>query len=246
MSDPRSNYPTQRLTLPSHGLVYPEDHVLSTGFVEIKMPSATEEDILTNKSYIEQGIVFDKLLESVLVTKFNLDDLIIGDKDAILLATRILALGGNYTFLYEKEQVTVNLSTLEEKPLDESLFKKGINEFDYELPITKHKITFKLLTGKDEKKIDGENKGMRKINKSWSGEVTTTLKHMIVAINGNRDTKSIRDFVDTMPMQDSKALKKYAASISPEIVRKFNYERNNGEVVEDLHIPMTVNFFWPE
>src|SRR5205809_1803827 len=199
MSDQQSkpfDYPTQRLDLPSKGLVYPEGHPLSGGYVELKIPSAKEEDILTNSTFIQQGIVFDKLLESVLATKFNIDDLLIGDKDAILLATRILAYGSDYSFTYRDEQVTVNLSELKEKPLDEDLFKKGKNEFEFELPLTRHTVTFKLPNGKDEKNIEAENKSMKKINKTWSGEVTTPLKHMIVAIDGNREIKTIRDFVD--------------------------------------------------
>src|SRR5436189_3102036 len=147
MSEQQS-YPTQPLDLPSKGFVYPEGHPLSQGTVELKIPSAKEEDILTNSSFIQQGIVFDKLIDSVLVSpKINIDDLVIGDKDAILLAIRILAYGSEYSFTYEGEQVTVNLSTLQEKPLDETIFKKGSNEFEFQLPITKHTLTFKFLNG---------------------------------------------------------------------------------------------------
>ena len=138
------------------------------------------------------------------------------------------------------------MSQLAAKPLDEEIFKKGSNEFEFELPLTKHILTFKLLNGSDEKKIDAEAKAMKKINKNWSGDVTTLLKHMVVAIDGVRDTKAIRDFVDKMLIRDSKAFRDYVSKISPEIIRKFDFERKNGEIVEGLHIPMTVEFFWPQ
>jgi len=101
-------FPTETIELPSKGLVYSEDNPLSSGQVEIKYMTAKEEDILTNQSYIQKGIVLDKLLESLLVTKINIDDLIVGDKNAILIAARILGYGKDYEFTYEGETHTVH------------------------------------------------------------------------------------------------------------------------------------------
>jgi hypothetical protein len=74
-------FPTEEIELPSKGLVYSKDNPLSSGKVEIKYMTAKEEDILSNQAYIENGTVLDKLLDSVIVSKINIHDLIIGDKN---------------------------------------------------------------------------------------------------------------------------------------------------------------------
>jgi hypothetical protein len=243
--------PTQPLDLPSQGLLYPEGHPLASGIVELNMPTAYHEDILTNQNYINKGMVIDKFLQAIIATKVDYDDLFLGDKNAILVASRILAYGPSYSFKYtdmssrEQEQVTVDLSDLKNKEVDWSLFKDHKNEFYFELPLSKRLIGFKLLTHKDETLIDGEIKGLKKIHKDMSGDITVRLAHQIISIDGNTDKKTIRDFVKVMPMRDSQELRKYMISISPDIDMKFSFTKSNGEVVEGLTIPMTVDFFWP-
>lgn len=191
------NFTTEIVELPSKGLIYPKNNPLSSDKVEMKYMTAKEEDILTNQSYIRQGIVIDKLLQSLLITKFNYDDLLIGDKDAIMLSARILGYGKEYTFEYLGESINIDLTLLQEKQLDESKLNSAhTNEFTFVLPHTDNTITFKLLTQKDEKNIEAEIEGLKKINKEANTELTTRLKHMILSVNGNYDQKSIREFVD--------------------------------------------------
>ena len=127
-------FPTEVVDLPSKGLLYPEDHPLASGQVEIKYMTAKEEDILTNQNYLAKGIVVDKLLQSMVVTKFSYNDLLLGDKNAILVAARVLGYGKDYEFEYGGEKHTVDLSLVGNKEVDESLFKDRTNEFEYELP----------------------------------------------------------------------------------------------------------------
>lgn len=242
--------PTQPLDLPSRGVIYSESSSLSSGIIDLYLPTAMHEDILTNRNYIQQGIVLDKFLQSVIASDIEYDDLITGDKNAILLASRILAYGSKYSFKYsdvdlKSETITVDLSELKNKEVDWSLFTKGVNEFDFELPMTKVTVTFKLPTTKDDQNIEAELAGLKKINKNISADVTVKLYHCILAINGNRDKKAIRDFVKSMPMRDSQELRKYMSKISPDVEMKFDFTRSNGEVVEGLNLPMTVDFFWP-
>jgi len=136
--------PTEIVELPSKGLLYPEGNPLAEGKVEMKYMTAKEEDILTNQAYIKQGVVLDKLLQSLIVTKINYDDLIIGDKNALMVAARVLGYGKDYDFVYDDESYVVDLSTIENKPFDESLIKKGTNEFTYTLPNSGNLITLKF------------------------------------------------------------------------------------------------------
>ena len=152
--------PTEKEELPSKGLVYSTDNPLSSGVVEMKYMTAKEEDILTNQNYIKDGSVIDKLLKSLIVSKINYDDLIVGDKNAIMIAARLLGYGKDYTFMYEGEEVTVDISELEQRFIDESvLLEKNTNSFQYTLPHSGVMVTFKLLDNKDERKIKSEVKG---------------------------------------------------------------------------------------
>jgi hypothetical protein len=137
--------PTEKVSLPSKGLLYPKDSPLAKGEIEMKYMTAKEEDILTNANYIKQGVVIDKLLQSLIVTPINYDELLIGDKNAILIAARILGYGKDYTFKYmlnnQEYEATVDLSTLDEKAIDENLFKKGANDFSFTLPKSGNVVT---------------------------------------------------------------------------------------------------------
>lgn len=243
--------PTEIVTLPSKGLLYPETSPLAKGEIEMKYMTAKEEDILTNANYIRQGTVVDKLLQALIVTKINYDELLIGDKNAILIAARILGYGADYPFKYTDEQgqeieANIDLSTLKEKEVDESLFKAGVNEFTFTLPKSDNTITFKLLTHGDEKKIDNEIKGLKKVNPNSSSDVTTRMKYIITSVNGDREIKSIRDFVDNYLLApDARALREYYAKVQPDVEMKFIPEDEN-YTGGGIAIPISLNFFWPD
>jgi hypothetical protein len=244
--------PTETITLPSKGLVYPETSPLSKGEIEMRYMSARDEDILTNINFIKQGTAIDKLLKSLIVTPIDIDDMITGDKNAVLFAARILGYGKDYTFKFnntstgQSDDYIVDLTVLDEKRIDENLFEKGKNEFKFTLPKSGNVITFKLLTGKDDKAIDAEIKGMQKIDANGSYENTTRLKHMILSVNGKSDKVSIYDFVDNYLLApDSRALKKYAYEIAPDIDTVITIEKD-GYVQEGVNIPIGISFFWPD
>jgi hypothetical protein len=237
------NLPTETIELPSKGLLYPEGHPLSEGTIEIKYMTAKEEDILTNQNYISNGTVLDKLLKSLIVTKFNYDDLVIGDKNAIMIAARILGYGAEYKFTYNGVEEVVDLSKIENKPLDESLYIKGKNEFSFDLPSSNNEITFKFLTHGDESKINQELEGLKKLKKDESPELTTRLKYMITSINGNRDSKTIREFVDQAFLaRDARAFREFINKIQPDVDLTFFPSSSN----KSISLPIGINFFWPD
>ena len=238
--------PTETVELPSKGLLYPEGHPLSQGTIEMKYMTAREEDILTNQNFIKNGTVIDKLLKSLLITDVNYNDLLVGDKNAIMVAARILSYGSEYKFNWNGAEHTVDLSTLENKELDESLYTRGENGFEFELPHTGNKITFKLLTHKDEMEIEQEVKGLQKINKDNITEVTTRLKHMITSVNGSSDPKDIREFVDKYLLErDARALREYYTKVSPDVNLIFSFEDQDG-AGKEAALPIGLTFFWPD
>ena len=213
-------FPTEVVDLPSGGKLYPKDSSLSSGKIEIKYMTAKEEDILTSQNLIKKGVVIDKLLNSLIVSKgVTSDDLLIGDKNAVMVASRILAYGGDYTVEVtdpntgETQQQTFDLTSCQFKELPEDVDYSN-NEFELELPITKVNITFKLLTGKDENDIANELKSLAKIGQQ--AEVTTRLKHVITSVNGETDKSIISNFVNNMLSKESLFLRDEVQRINPD------------------------------
>jgi len=237
-------FPTEVVELPSKGLVYPSDHYLRSGKVEMKYMTAKEEDILSNQNYISKGIVLDKLVESLTLGKFDVKDLVTGDKNAILIASRILGYGKDYSFSYGNKEYNVDLSKLENKFFDESLITpKGT--FKCILPTSNTEVEFKLLTEKDEEKIKQEIEGLKKINKESSTDVTTRLKTQLISVDGNSDKNAIKDFVDNYLLAaDSRYLRNYIKSVSPDI--DLSTKVTVDGVEEDIDIPINLSFFWPD
>jgi len=244
-------FPTEVISLPSKGLCYPESSPLSKGELTIKLMTAKEEDILTSTNLIRKGIHLDKLLESVVVESgVNINDLLIGDKNAILVTSRMLAFGPEYQVTVndpgdgEPVEVTVDLSKIKIKEIDESKLNRN-NEYDFVLPISKTPIKFKLVTHGDELAINKDIEASEKTLKQ-SNEITARYRRIIVEVDGNRDFGYISNFVSNRLLAgDSKALRKYIAEITPDLDLKFDYESPLTGETEALRIPFGIDFFYP-
>ena len=238
--------PTEIVELPSKGKLYPVDSPLSSGKVEMKYMTAKEEGILTNANYIRQGIVIDKLLKSLIISDIDYNDLLVGDKNAMMVAARILAYGKDYEFEYDGIKQTADLSNIEAKPLSPELEKATENEFTFTLPSTGNIITFKLLTHGDDVKIDQEVKGLQKINRDNASEVTVRLCYLVTSINGSRDQKDIREFVNNYFLaRDAREFRKYYTELNPDLDLLTTVTNSFGEE-EDVDLPIGLNFFWPD
>ena len=246
MEKQQQQFPAEEVTLPSKGLLYPEDSPLRKGIIEMKYMTAREEDILTNPNFIQNGTVIDKLLESLIVTNIDYNSLLTGDKAAILIAARVLGYGNEYSFEYRGEDITVDLNEVKDKPLDESLVIEGKNEFSFTLPTAKKDITFKFLTHGDEVSIARELKGAKKINKKASNDLTTRMKYIITSIDGDYEKKTIREYVDSEFLaRDARELRNYIKKIQPSVDLTFDYEDQRGNVTT-IDIPVGIDFFWPD
>ena len=242
----KQQFPAEEVTLPSKGLLYPKNSPLSKGVIEMKYMTAREEDILTNQNLIANGTVIDKLLQSLILTKVKYEDILLGDKNAILIAARILGYGADYHFNYKGENLEVDLSTLKDKMMDESKIIDGKNEFTFTLPTSKKEITFKLLTHGDEIKITQELKGLKKINKDSSNGGTTRMKHTIISVDGNSEISFIRKFVDNEFLaRDARELRKYIRKIQPDVDLSYTHEDGRGNPIT-IDIPVGIQFFWPD
>jgi hypothetical protein len=250
---PTFDFPTQVISLPSEGKVYPESNPLSKGTLEIKYMTAREEDILADRNLINKGIVLQKLLESVVVQPgVNVDDLVIGDINAVYLATRMLGYGPDYDveitdpFSGEKQKVTIDLSAIQTKDIDYSRLNSQ-NRYELTLPVSKKKLIVRLLTHKDEKDISQETQAMERLTKGKSvgTDVTTRFKYMIVEVDGNSDRGFINKFVPNMLAGDTKALRNFFKDISPDLNMKYDFVSEITGESEALDIPFGISFFYP-
>ena len=240
-------FASEIIELPSKGKLYPEGHPCSDGKIEVKYMTAKEEDILTSANLVKKGIVIDRLLDSLILTpNVRGDDLLIGDKNALMVAARILAYGPEYACELtdpdtgEKQDYTFNLADCPFKHVEDGVTE---NLFDFTLPISKKKIKFSLLTGKDERLIGEDLKASKKTGTGISPELTTRFRYIIKEVEGDNSPAVINNIAENILARDSMALREEITRVQPDIQLK-QYIELGGETVE-VDIPMTVTFFWP-
>ena len=245
MAEEKRQFPTEVIDLPSKGYFYPKDNPLSSGQVEIKYMTAREEDILTSINLIQKGLAIDKLLESLVVNEdINIKDILIGDKNAIMIAARVLGYGKNYVVDIDGEEVTIDLTSLKDKEIDLSKYDKGKNEFSFTLPNSKRNITFKILTWGDDDLIERELEALEKVGAEIKSEMTTRLKRRITSIDGNSEQSEINKFVDNEFLSvDSLAFRQHAEEVTPDVDMIYYYTTDGEE--KEIVVPMTTTFFWP-
>ena len=242
-------FPTEVIDLPSGGKVYSKDSPLHEGKLELKYMTTREEDILMSENLIKKGVVIDKLLDSLIVTKgVKQEDLILGDKNAVLVAARILAYGPEYTAEVtnpkNSEETVSHTFDLSQCPFKE--LPKDVdytdNSFNYTTDIGKTKIKFKLLTGVEEALIEKELKQSAKYG--YSTDITTRLRYTITEVDGDSKPETITEFAQNLLARDSMALRNHIQEISPDIDLTSEIEIG-GETVS-VSIPLSVTFFWPQ
>ena len=241
-------FPTEVIDLPSLGKVYHKDSPLADGKIELKYMTAKEEDILMSENLIKKGVVIDKLLDSLIVTKgVSQRDLVLGDKNAVLVAARILAYGPEYTAEVtnpndgNRVEHTFDLTRCPFKEPIEGVDYSG-NSFEFTTPIGKNKVKFKLLTGSDEALIDKEIREVSKIG--LDSNVTTKLRHSIIEVDGDNSSETITSFSQNILARDSIALRNYIKDVTPDI--ELTQEIELGGDTVSVTIPLTVEFFWPQ
>ena len=256
-------FPTEIIDLPSKGLIYEKDNPLSSGKIEMKYMTAKEEDILTTQSYIKDGTVLDRLFQSLIIGNGDGEpikyvDLVTGDKNAIMVAARVLGYGKEYKVEVDdpfcpgtKQKETIDLTQFGNKEYDGSKqIEPNKNEFEFTLPNSGRKITFMAMTESRERKVkhqvEAQKKANRKLKDMTSRELTTRMKNMILSVDGSDEKKDINHFVDNeLFAVDSKALRAYINESVPDIDLTFEFVSEETGEEREMQLPMDVGFFWP-
>lgn len=248
--------PTEFVELPSQGLFYPEDHPLyQTDTVEIKHMTAREEDILTSETLLKKGVAINRMISSLIVDKnIRVETLLLGDKNALLIAARITGFGPLYQVnttcpaCYQKADTTFDLNeitTTDFKELPEGVEVVDNGLFALDLPKSKVTLTVRLLTAADEEAL-ARNADNKKKFKKESSAITDLLKAIVVGANEHTDRATIDKFVEMIPMQDVSYLRKKYEKVKPDMDVNFDFECPACSYVGKVVMPMSAEFFWPK
>lgn len=246
--------PTEFVDLPTGGRFYPEGHPLQgKDTLEIRYMTAKDEDILTSKTLLKKGVAVDRMLQNILVDKsINVDELFIGDKNALVVAARVSGYGPEYktnvtcpacgasaVHTFDLSDIPVKTSELEEVTITD----KGT--FTLQLPRTKVNVECRLLTGKDERNMSAAAEKRKKHNLP-EAPLTQLLKTIIVSLNGETESEVIEEFIGKMPAMDSKYLRAAYEKVVPNVDMKHLYSCDSCGTDTTLDIPFSVSFFWPD
>ena len=249
--------PTEFVEIPSQGKYYSQNHPLANqDTIEIKQMTAKEEDILTSRTLLKKGVALDRVMQSIIVDKrINPSTLLVGDRNAILIAARISGYGADYATMVTCPQCgtrqnhtfnLINATNVRHSTVNENeITDNGDGTFTATLPVTKVEVTFKLMTGNDEKNLLQQVENARK-SKREENTITRQLKQFIVAANGDSSPETVNYLVNNVPSTDSRYLRNLFANVTPDVNLSEGFECNNCGHEEDMEVPLTADFFWPD
>jgi hypothetical protein len=247
--------PTEFVELPSKGRFYEEGSALAgVKEIEIRHMTAKEEDLLTSETLLRKGLALDRMLQSLLVDKsLDLDDFLIGDKNALIIASRITGFGSEYITRvtcpscatvneaeFDLEQLSLHL--VEDLPSEVEGTVEGT--FRFTLPTTEVELEVRLLTTRLEKQLSAATERKKKMNLPDTRS-TDLLKAVIASINTVTDTSMINRFVDLMPARDSRYLRKVYERIKPDVDLDHEFTCESCSYGGKVVMPLTAEFFWP-
>jgi len=250
--------PTEFVELPSRGEFYAKDHPLhGQESIEIRFMTAKDEDILTSKTLLKQGVALQRVLQNIIVDKtININDLLIGDKNAVVVAARRSAYGAEYETkvgcpacgtVSENTFDLNNISFTEPENLEDlGITKDSEGTFSILLPVTKVDVTVKLLTGHDENKLSAIKNKKSKLSKDADFSMTDQFKQFVTSINGVDDKNQMYSFIENMPANDSRFLRLAYKKLVPNIDLQQHFECTSCGYEQEMEVPFTTDFFWPK
>ena len=250
--------PTEFVELPSGGELYPEGHPLhGESTIEIRQMTAKEEDLLTSRTLLKKGVALDRVLANLIVDKrINGDSLLVGDRNAIIIAMRVSGYGNDYNtkvtcpacnetqeFNFDLNEANIYHGETEKEGWD--ITDNGNGTFDLVLPKTQVTVTFRLLTGKDEKALFSGMEQDRK-RKTYEQTVTRQLVNTVVAVNGDNSPEAINYLINNIPSLDSRHIRLAYRFVAPNVDLTQHFECSECDYAQDMEVPLSADFFWPD
>ena len=246
--------PRDYVILPSKGRVYSvESPLYNMEEIEVRHLTAADEDILTSRALLRSGKAIDTLLDNVIINKsIRSEELVSGDKNAIMTFLRITGYGPEYNIEIscpgcgEDSKAEFDLTQLNMNMLDVNPVGEGLNRFEFKMP-SGTIVHFKFLTSKEEKVISDEQDRIKKMtNSPLDHNITLRLQHQLISIDGNEDPTYIQNYINVMNVRDSRAFRKYFDEVEPDVIMKQKFTCALCGHGEEVDIPVTVDFFWPD
>ena len=250
--------PTEFVELPSGGKFYPEDHPLhGQETIEIKYMTTKQEDILTSQTLLKKGLAINRMLQSILVTPgLDIKDLLIGDKNALTVAARVIGYGADYNAQMQcpscnhVDKAAIDLTSsnniLDGTDWGELNIQAGDNgTFIITLPKTNVEMEVRLMTGHDEARITAQIQKQKKHNLRQS-TLSDQMKLVTVSLNGVTDRAQISNFISNMPALDARYFRKAYQRVTPSVSLKHDYTCPQCDYEADLEVPLQAEFFWPQ
>ena len=250
--------PTEFVELPSEGKYYPPGHPLhNQETIEIKQMTAKEEDILTSRSLLKKGVALDRVIQSLIVDKrINPDTLLVGDRNAIIIATRISGYGPTYDTKVTcpscaaTQEYSFNLHEAQTKSgsdlEDLSITNNENGTFNVELPKTKVNVTFKLLRGNDEKGLLNAMQNEKKGKSGLEHNMTRQIANIVVGVNGDNSADARNYLINNIPSMDARHLRLAYRLAAPNVDLTQNFECSECDFEQDMEVPLSADFFWPD
>lgn len=249
--------PTEFVELPSEGRFYPPNHPLhGESSIEVRQMTAKEEDILTSKTLLKKGVVIDRLLQNIIVDKrIDADNLLIGDRNAIIIAARVSGYGNEYKTAIgcprctASQEYVFDLNTAAiygggtDKP--EEVVDNEDGTFDVVLPKSGVTATFRLLTGLDERRLLTGLEADKK-QKIHERNITRQILNIVVAVNGDSSSDALNYLVQNIPSSDSRHLRLSYRRAAPNVDLTQEFECVECGHESELEVPLSADFFWPD
>ena len=245
--------PTEFVELPSKGKFYPPGHPLhNQPTIEIKQMTAKEEDILTSRSLLKQGVAIDRVIQSIIIDRsIDATSLLVGDKNALIIASRVSGYGNIYTTAVtcpacgtqQDYSFDLNIANITNGDYNENVHDNNDGTFNVTLPMSSLNVRFKLLNGYDEKRISNNatTKGNRPDNM-----ISTQIRAMLVSVNDNTEPEALNYVSQNLPSRDSVFLRNAYKDVAPNINIDQHFECGECEHSQTMEVPLTADFFWPD
>tara|TARA_B100000900_G_scaffold416212_1_gene450101 strand:+ start:1496 stop:2305 length:810 start_codon:yes stop_codon:yes gene_type:complete len=245
--------PVELVPVPSKGLIYDaESSLYKKESVKIKAMTAREEDILSSSALIKEGTVLDHLIDSCVLDDIDAKDMILGDRNALMLAIRITGYGPEYpvrafcSSCNHENKFSIDLSQIPIRRLTIDPVEEGKNLFEYNLPVTKKKVLFKFATLRDDRERSFKEQSLKNhIKMMVESKITGNLEVAIQQVDHVTDKNKIKHFIMNMPAFDSRSLRKFIQENEPGMEMSCSFGCSNCGKQNTSAIPITSDFFWP-
>nr|MCS5595287.1 hypothetical protein [Porticoccaceae bacterium] len=219
--------------------------------------TAKEEDILTSRALLKEGVALDRMLQNLVVdNSVRVDTLLIGDKNALLVAARRTGYGAEYetsvtcpscgntdSFSFDIADPATN--NYQDNIEEQAVILTDEGTLLVTLPMTNAVVECRMLTGADEKRLfkEAERKNKRK---QAVGTMTDMFRSYIASVNGEASPLVVEAFIQALPARDSRVLRAAYSSCVPNIDMTQEFDCTNCGHSADMEVPLNTDFFWPK